>query len=66
MPLGISGSYEIEGRENPARIIVFGDSTFSLNAYINPEQGQSVDIAFAGNKDLFMNTVAYLLEARQK
>ncbi|MBS4763659.1 MAG: Gldg family protein [Brachyspira sp.] len=66
VPLGISGSYEIEGRENPARIIVFGDSTFSLNAYINPEQGQSVDIAFAGNKDLFMNTVAYLLEARQK
>ncbi len=66
VPLGISGSYEIEGRENPARIIVFGDSTFSLNAYVNPEQGQSVDIAFAGNKDLFMNTVAYLLEARQK
>lgn len=66
VPLGISGTYNIEGRENPARIAVFGDATFALNAYINPEQGQSVDIAFAGNKDLFMNTIAYLLEARQK
>ena len=66
VPLAISGTYEIEGRKAPARIVVFGDATFSLNAYINPEQGQSVDIAFAGNKDLFMNTIAYLLDARQK
>lgn len=66
VPLAISGTYEVEGRKDPARIVVFGDATFALNAYINPEQGQSVDIAFAGNKDLFMNTVAYLLEARQK
>ena len=64
--LGISAEYPVEGRENPARIVVFGDASFALNAYINPEQGPSVDIAFAGNKDLFMNTVAYLLEARQK
>lgn len=66
VPLAIAGTYDIEGRDVPARIVVFGDATFALNAYINPEQGQSVDVAFAGNKDLFMNTVAYLLEARQK
>lgn len=66
VPLAIAGTYKIEGRESPARIIVFGDATFSLNAYINPDQGQSVDVAFAGNKDLFMNSVAYLLDARQK
>lgn len=66
VPLAIAGTYDIEGRDVPARIVVFGDATFTLNAYINPEQGQSVDVAFAGNKDLFMNTVAYLLEARQK
>ncbi|WP_157150420.1 GldG family protein [Brachyspira sp. SAP_772] len=66
VPLAIAGTYDIEGRDIPARIVVFGDATFALNAYINPDQGQSVDVAFAGNKDLFMNTVAYLLEARQK
>lgn len=66
VPLAIAGTYDIEGRDVPARIVVFGDATFALNAYINPDQGQSVDVAFAGNKDLFMNTVAYLLEARQK
>ena len=66
VPLAIAGTYDIEGRDVPARIVVFGDATFALNAYINPEQGQSVDVAFGGNKDLFMNTVAYLLEARQK
>ena len=66
LPLAIAGTYDIEGRDVPARIVVFGDATFALNAYINPDQGQSVDVAFAGNKDLFMNTVAYLLEARQK
>lgn len=64
--LAVAGTYDIEGRDVPARIVVFGDATFALNAYINPDQGQSVDVAFAGNKDLFMNTVAYLLEARQK
>lgn len=66
VPLAVAGTYDIEGRDVPARIVVFGDATFALNAYINPDQGQSVDVAFAGNKDLFMNTVAYLLEARQK
>lgn len=66
VPLAIAGTYPIEGRETPARIIVFGDATFALNAYINPDQGQSVDVAFAGNKDLFMNSIAYLLDARQK
>lgn len=66
VPLAIAGTYDIEGRDVPARIVVFGDATFALNAYINPEQGQSVDVAFGGNKDLFMNTVAYLLEAREK
>ncbi|MEI0531015.1 GldG family protein [Brachyspira pilosicoli] len=66
VPLAIAGTYDIEGRDVPARIVVFGDATFALNAYINPDQGQSVDVAFAGNKDLFMNTIAYLLEARQK
>ena len=65
--LGIEGSYPVEGRDDLfGKIIVFGDATFSLNAYISPEEGRSVDVAFSGNKDLFMNSVAYLLDAREK
>lgn len=69
VPLAIVGTYPIEGIEDQSkygRIILFGDATFSLNAYINPGQGNSVDVAFAGNKDLFMNSVSYLLDAREK
>ncbi len=66
--LGIIGNYEVEDRDDlKGQIALFGDATFMLNAYINPNQGgNSVDVAFAGNKDLFMNTVAYLLDAQEK
>jgi len=65
--LAIEGSYPVEERDDLfGKIIMFGDATFSLNAYISPEEGRSVNVAFSGNKDLFMNSVAYLLDAREK
>lgn len=36
----------------PARIVVFGDSDFACNAYLN----------LSGNRDLFMNTLSWLAE----
>lgn len=64
--LAIVATYNVQGTESIGKLAVFGDATFSLNAYINPSQGNSYDVAFSGNKDLFMNTVAYLLDARSK
>jgi ABC-type uncharacterized transport system involved in gliding motility auxiliary subunit len=56
---GLGGSeYEAEESDDkkdaprPARIVVFGDSDFAGNAYVN----------LSGNRDLFMNALSWLAE----
>ncbi|MBW1677216.1 MAG: hypothetical protein JRJ79_11565 [Deltaproteobacteria bacterium] len=52
------GEYEAEESDDkkdaprPARIVVFGDSDFAGNAYVN----------LSGNRDLFMNALSWLAE----
>jgi len=45
---------EIAGKDGPktARVVVFGDSDFASNNYIN----------LSGNRDLFLNTISWLAE----
>jgi ABC-type uncharacterized transport system involved in gliding motility auxiliary subunit len=46
------GPGDEEGTPRPARVVVFGDSDFAGNTYLN----------LSGNRDLFMNTLSWLAE----
>lgn len=56
--LAMIGTYN-SSSTNDGMIAVFGDAHFALNGYVSV-QSQN-DIALVGNKDLILNTIAYML-----
>ncbi len=56
--LAMIGIYDSPSTNN-GMIAVFGDAHFALNGYVSV-QSQN-DIALVGNKDLILNTIAYML-----
>ncbi len=62
--LAIMGQYSFSNSTNNGMVGVFGDAHFALNGYISV-RSQS-DFALVGNKDLILNTVAYMLGSEKK
>lgn len=62
--LGMIGTYTTPNKNKKGQVAVFGDSHFVYNGYISVQSAS--DFVFAGNKDLILNTVAYLLNVKQK
>jgi ABC-type uncharacterized transport system involved in gliding motility auxiliary subunit len=54
VPVAVVASIRTGGEEEKATMVVFGDSDFIANGYIDPER--------SGNQDLFLNTVNWLAE----
>jgi hypothetical protein len=59
LPVGVMATFERRGpgeaKQSPGKLIVYGDSDFATNFYLN----------LLGNKDLFMSSVALLAESQQ-
>ncbi len=57
--LAMVATYQNAGGTNDGMIAVFGDAHFALNGYVSIQSKS--DIALVGNKDLILNTIAYML-----